>query len=167
MCSEDKTQAPSNESMKRRAILVMIIFNLLLFTSFDCVLDRRYHVFMKNTASHPIKYFLAFGDKGKGVYPDTSLLGTRPLLGEISSDKSIMVFDSGVKISQLFASLPADTLSIFIFHPDTFDYCTWEAIAQDYKVLKRYDLSYKDLKLLDEVIYYPPISKMEKMQIYP
>lgn len=49
----------------------------------------------------------------------------------------------------------ADTLIFFVFSVETLNKYSWEEIREDYKILKRYDLSIKDLDSLDWTITYP------------
>ena len=66
-----------------------------------------------------------------------------------------------------FDSLPKDTLSIFIFSTDTLNKYSWEEVRRDYKILKWYDLSYEDCKLLKFRVPYPPTPAMSRMKMYP
>jgi len=42
-----------------------------------------------------------------------------------------------------------------------------ETIREEYKVLKRYDLSIEDIQLLNYEIPYPPTEVMRGMRMYP
>lgn len=68
---------------------------------------------------------------------------------------------------KIFKQLPRDTLSIFIFHTDTLNKYPWEKIRDEYKILKRYDLSFEDIKRLGYKVPYPPSPEMANMKMYP
>ncbi len=48
-----------------------------------------------------------------------------------------------------------DSLMFFVFSVDTLNKYSWEEIREDYKILKRYDLSISDLDSLNWTITYP------------
>lgn len=48
-----------------------------------------------------------------------------------------------------------DSLMFYVFSVDTLDKYSWEEIRQDYKILKRYDLSISDLDSMNWTIIYP------------
>ncbi|NLL27401.1 MAG: hypothetical protein GX259_01250 [Bacteroidales bacterium] len=64
-------------------------------------------------------------------------------------------YDSKEKWEKVFKKLPKDTLSIFIFDSDTLAKYSWDRIRSDYNILKRYDLSLKDLETQNWTISYP------------
>jgi hypothetical protein len=64
-------------------------------------------------------------------------------------------YDSDEKWEDVFKSLPSDTLSIFIFRAKTISYYDWQLIRNNYKILKRYDISLGDLKQKKWIIPYP------------
>ena len=67
----------------------------------------------------------------------------------------------------IFKSLPADTLSIFIFSQDTLDKYDWEDIQRGYKVLQRYDISFDDFVKRHGEFYYPPTPDMKHIHMLP
>ena len=67
----------------------------------------------------------------------------------------------------IFKSLPADTLSIYIFSQDTLDRYNWAVVQSDYKVLQRYDISYDDFIKFRGEFYYPPTPKMKHIHMWP
>ena len=58
-------------------------------------------------------------------------------------------------------------MSIYLFDAETVDNTPWETIREEYKVLKRYDLSLEDIQFLDYEISYPPTEQMKDMRMYP
>jgi hypothetical protein len=48
-----------------------------------------------------------------------------------------------------------NTIMVFFYSPDTLKKYSWEKIRQDYKVLKRYDLTTDQLEQMDWTVTYP------------
>ncbi len=156
-----------------------LFFILLLFVFTHCekfAMDRKYNLKLKNNSDHSIAYlagqnfiYKTYVPIGPNIYPDTGLtidaipfdLIIEP--GEVGE----IIPSSSVKISDYFKDLPADTLSIYIFHLDTLKNNTIEDIQSGYKILKRYDLSLEDLEHLDYKLSYPPDAKMSGVKMYP
>ena len=103
------------------------------------------------------------------VYPDTSLdLDTFSFKLIIEPGETADIIKaSSVKISEIIEDLPADTLSVYLFHIDTLKNNTWSDVRDGYKLLKRYDLSLEDLEYLDYKLSYPPDAKMSGVKMYP
>jgi hypothetical protein len=55
-------------------------------------------------------------------------------------------FDSEIK---------SDTLMIYVFDAHVLENTTWDTVKAEYLVLKRYDLSLKDIQKLNWAITYP------------
>lgn len=114
--------------------------------------ETKYPLYIINGSNHSIAYYVA----ASGVehkYPDTALISNKFEMGTIRSGDST-VWDSSVPIDRLFQLLPTDTLSIYLFHPDTLAKYDWSVIRSEYKVLKRFDVSYDDLKSNDFKVTY-------------
>lgn len=60
-----------------------------------------------------------------------------------------------------------DTIRIFVFSYDTLMKYDWEVIRSGYKILKRYDLTLKNLKDLNWSITYPPSEFMKDIKQFP
>ena len=56
---------------------------------------------------------------------------------------------------------------VYVFDATVVENTSWEIVAGDYLVLKRYDLSLDDLKQLDWKITYPPTEAMKDVKQYP
>lgn len=146
--------------MKNFSIALILILTLL-FTKCDNLKPDRWYdlVFLKNESNFSISYYCATGfseNYGGSVYPDTLLpkdlpYRTYPI---IKSLENRAIITEQCKMEDFF-NFPADTLSVFIFHADTINKYTWEEIREGYKILKRYDLSYDDLKRMNWTITYP------------
>lgn len=127
---------------------------------------------IKNNSNIPIGFYFADGYEflGEGTvtaYPDTLLPQKNKMITYYISGNMRPGIGMPNKKSEFLKYLPKDTLSIFIFHTDTLNKYSWEEVRNGYKILKRYDLSYKDLEKLQFKIPYPPSPGMAKMKIYP
>ncbi|MGG7665784.1 hypothetical protein [Dyadobacter sp. BHUBP1] len=87
------------------------------------------------------------------VYPDTSIRDSL-MTGGIAPFTS-KSYESHKTWPKFFESLPADTLSIFFFSPDTIHKYGWKQVQSKYLILKRKDISLKDLEDNDHIITYP------------
>jgi len=132
-------------------------------------MDRRYSLYLKNNADYSIIYFTGINiNPLPAVYPDTTLLvDSFSLEARIQPGENMDLWARGIKIKELFEDLPADTLSIYLFHIDTLKNNTWAEVQAGYKILKRYDLSLEDLEHLDYKLSYPPDAKMSGVKMYP
>ena len=59
------------------------------------------------------------------------------------------------------------TVFVYVFDAEVIENTSWEIVARDYLVLKRYDLTLEDLKNLEFEITYPPDERMKDMKMYP
>jgi len=99
------------------------------------------------------------------VYPDTLIRETKVQLKIWPHTAS---HQGGIiSTEEVFRRHNIDTLSIYFFDAETVDNIPWETIREEYKVLKRYDLSLEDIQFLDYEISYPPTEQMKDMRMYP
>lgn len=139
---------------------------LILIATFviSCVppIDTEYVILLKNQSNHRIDSYLGANKH----FPDTTIVETN-FRWSVEPEKSIG-FSSTTRWEKIFEEyVPSDTLSMFVFHTDTLEANLWETIIDEYKVLKRYDLSIEDIQLLNYDIPYPPTERMKDMQMYP
>lgn len=87
-------------------------------------------------------------------YPDTIIPDSFNKIKGVSSN-SKTPFDSNEKWEDVFEKLPADTLSVFIFSGDVVSNYNWETIRNEYKILRRYDISLDYLNANKGTITYP------------
>lgn len=120
-----------------------------------------------NNFDKDISYYFAFGGEGGIIYPDTILpiLLTPPFPRAQKGQSGF--YDCNCTEEEIFEFIASDTLSLYIFHPDTLLKYDWQQIVDDYNILKRYDLSLGDLEALDFEIPYPPEESMQGMKMYP
>ena len=110
--------------------------------------DVQHYFVITNNANHIISYYV--GES----YPDTVIVQSQPQLKEVKPNSSFKESDWGTW-EERFSKIAGKKISVFIFHPDTLNKHTWEEVRDGYMILKRYDLSLEDLKLLDFTITYP------------
>lgn len=128
--------------------------------------DRFYGLHVTNNSDESIAVFVARPEFTEGVYPDTSLLENVSLRTIVPGTNGI--WDSYYPWEKPYLEiLPADTLSIYIISDHVYKTVPWDSIRKEYMILRRYDLSEKDLRLLDDFIPYPPSEAMRNMKMYP
>ncbi|NII25715.1 hypothetical protein HB364_11515 [Pseudoflavitalea sp. X16] len=135
--------------------LIIYLGSCLLLMSFRCgkLAETRNSFSIKNNAAHSISFYVAaVGIQHK--YPDTAIENNQVPMQSILPGKSAD-WGTGLKWEEFFKALPTDTLSVYLFHPDTLQKYNWAVIRDQYKVLRRYDLSLQDLKGLNFEIPYP------------
>ena len=131
---------------KKNNMKPCFILMLISVSGFTCVKfgETKYPLYIKNASNHTIAFYVAaVGIEHK--YPDTALISNKFEMGTIRSGGSAL-WHSSVPFDRLFELLPTDTLSIYLFHPDTLAKYDWSVIRSEYKVLKRFDVSLDDLK---------------------
>lgn len=145
-----------------KKIIIPIIF--LAGCSGTCkknpFIEKVYSIKVVNHSSQWINFF------DSKVFPDTSLPVNKPYYGA-SRPNDFSYLDSRLDWSDVFAKLPADTLSIFIISNDTVNTYNWNVIRGEYKILKRYDMSLQDLKTLNKTVSYPPTEVMKNIKQFP
>ena len=87
-------------------------------------------------------------------YPDTSLPVSKPVLLKMPANKK-GYFDSKTTWEENLISLPSHALSVFFIDGSTFENEEWEVVKNDYRILKRYDLSLRDSESMNWTITYP------------
>ncbi len=149
--------------MKRHILLVLAIA-VTAIKSCDLEADF-YTINIQNTTNSTLKFHVASEDSPV-IYPDTILPSNRENI--VLQDVSGNVFWGGSKKwEDVISALPSDTLSIYFFHPDTLSTYSWDVIRDEYKILKRYDLSVEDLQSIDLEVFYPTTPMMEAIRQYP
>lgn len=136
---------------------------LMVFIGCEELLGSIDSIAVYNYSNHRINYYPAMITES--AYPDTLIVETK-FTRHINPGGNL-VFELRPSYEEAFKRLPADTMSFFIFHTDTLESNSWEAIFNEYKVLKRYDLSLEDVQSLNYTIPYPPTEQMKDMRMYP
>lgn len=147
-----------------------IIFFLLIILVPNVSCDILYDLCVYNKSDHGINVYLGLGetyyDSSRGsLYPDTVLaLHNNTYKTDVNGVYVYSVFSGW---DQAYRKRGTDTISVFILHSDTVKKYSWDIIRSEYKVLKRYDLSLRDLRDLNYTIYYPPTRAMRTIKMYP
>ena len=106
-----------------------------------------YTIHIQNNSSKSVFYQIS------KIYPDTSIRDSL-VAGGIAPSKQ-QPYESRKTWPKFFQALPADTLSIFFFSPDTVHKYGWKQVQSKYLVLKRKDISLKDLETNNYIVTYP------------
>ena len=147
--------------MKQLRRILVLLLVILIFTA--CPMDYDHGVMFSNNSDTDVYIYLGAISREHGgtLYPDTAVAKVRCGVPFNQGVTRWYSYDSAKEDSWI------DTLSLFIFDADTFNAYSWEEIQNDYKILKRYDLSPQDLKVLGRKISYPPDERMKYMKMYP
>lgn len=141
---------------------ILIFINTLLFVSCEFP-DQTYKFRIINDSDKDLYFYEAV--MNAPIYPDTLIKETKVQLKV--SPHTISYQGGLISTEEVFKKYNIDTLSIYFFDAYIVDTYPWETIREEYKVLKRYDLSIKDIQLLDYEIPYPPTEVMKDMRMYP
>ena len=110
--------------------------------------DRVYSFWIENKSDDLIYFLVSYS------YPDTIIPDSYDKIKGVSVG-SETPYDSDDPWEEVFEELPSDTLSIFIFDGDSIEESNWQEIREGYKILKRFDISYDDLKQNKWIVTYP------------
>jgi hypothetical protein len=149
-------------------ILIAICFFLMQCDYF--AMDIKYRALLYNNSAHSINGYAAIPYRDSRMYPmypDFSLPMTSQYVQKVSTGRKESIYYNSASWDQIFRDLPADTLSIYVFHSDTLTKYPWEEIRNRYNILARYDLSLQDLTVLDFKVPYPPDQRMQDMKVFP
>jgi hypothetical protein len=132
---------------------------LLVLCNVGCVplVDHVYSIKIQNNTTDTIQFYDSY------VFPDTTIINEKPRL-IMAYPSKFSYLDSKEKWEDI---LPSDTISIYILSKDTLNTYSWETIRNEYKILKRYDLSLQDLEMLHYEVPYPPLQNMENIKQFP
>ncbi len=140
--------------MKKKLNLFLLPLVFLLIA-----VDCREHYTYLNIANKTSNKLYVYCDATSPQVKDTIIVKTtnhRGILEEVRAkgEYKIYIFpDSWESAFQL-----KDTIRIFVFHADTVDKYPWEVIRKEYKILKRYDLTKKDVDIIKQngnTLVYP------------
>ena len=153
--------------MRNLTYLMTIVSVLLILLSKGCKdTFPQSSITLMNNSDTDVNYYFAFGGEGGILYPDTTLPVTlTPPFPEARKGHS-GYYDCNCTEEEIFEFISSDTLSLYIFHPDTLAKYEWQKIIEDYNILRRYDLSLGDLQRLDFEVIYPPNANMEGIQMW-
>jgi len=135
-----------------KTTLFIITACVLMANSCD-PMDKVYSIKVENRTNYPIKVTAGCSSYRMSIYPDTLLPINKPSLIKVNSN-DYNFLDHSIKWEDVISALPVDTLSIYIFDSDTIDIVPWSTIKSKFLLLKRYDLSLKDLKEMNWIITF-------------
>jgi hypothetical protein len=122
----------------------------------SCRPDHYFVLSIKNNSDTSIYYTYST------LYPDTAVDtsvyipsgSTRTPSEVINPGQTYAVF-AIISLQGYFATIPSDTLEIFIYDAKLVQTTPWDSVAAKYLVLKRYDLSLQDLEKMNGIVTYP------------
>ncbi len=128
-------------------LFISLLFGLFIFS---CEIDPwDFRLKIKNNSNKSIFYSNSYN------FPDTSF-DYNPYY----SPEFFKIISGGIVSDRIrgnwddkFKSL--DTLIIFIYDEETLRTYPWDTVRENYLILKRYELSYKELNDLNWTINYP------------
>ena len=149
-----------------RLFKLVIGISLLVVVSCEDLTRETYRFNLANR-SEIIVGLTRTGNEDLGFYPDTVI--TRRLLDQIP------ILEPGLTLrlggfrppEEIFDEQPSDTISVYFFDAQVLEGNSFEDIQDNYRVLKRYDLSAADMKLIDYEVPYPPTPEMSQIKQYP
>lgn len=174
--------------INRNILLGIVLLCCLMFAScrfnFEKLLSPKYYVYGINESKDTLVFYLAAGFYmyTPTAYPDTMLpkdtIVWTNSVGKASTTSQWMwqvppneksyigeTYDER-PIDFYKKVLPCDTLSVFIMSKDTLNKYGYDDVAENNRILVRYDLSIRELELIDD-IPYPPTPRMRDVQMSP
>lgn len=125
------------------------IFFLMLFFLISCLpMDKSSAFSIKNNSEQSINLYAAY------ILPDTILPVNKPTFILIEAGRLGYITDGYIGDDE-FKRFSNDKLTIFILSKDTVDKYSWEAIRNDYRILKRYEINNQDLVNMGGSVTYP------------
>lgn len=128
-----------------KIILSILIALFLCSSSCEKLVDHVYSIKIQNNSEGAISFYVSIN------YPDTSIVSEKPQL-KIAYPSKYTYWDSKENWDDI---VPSDTIAVYIFSKNTVDLYSWEEIKNDNMILKRYDLSIKDLEKQSWTVTYP------------
>lgn len=125
--------------------ILSVILLVLCNVGCDKLADHVYSIKIQNNTTDTIQFYASY------VYPDTTIINEKPRL-KMAYPSKYSYLDSKEKWEDI---LPSDTISIYILSKDTVDKYSWDLIRSGNRILKRYDLSVKDLEKQNWIVTYP------------
>ena len=153
----------------KKYILRSVLCLLLLGSCDSCLEKGEARLCLENESAQDISVLL--GGIQTTVDTDTLLpdIDNPNILHKIPKEKQRDMGGVGRMAGwdEMFAYLGIDTMRIFILATDTVNMYDWNIIQKNYNILQRYDVSIEDLRYLNGCLYYPPISTMRDIRMWP
>jgi|SRR3972149_4948199 len=125
--------------------ILSVIFLVLCNVGCEKLADHVYSIKIQNNTADTIQFYASY------TYPDTSIVNEKPRL-KMAYPSKYSYWDSKEKWEDV---VPSDTIAIYILSKNTVDKNSWEVIKNDNMILKRFDLSVKDLEKQGWTVTYP------------
>jgi hypothetical protein len=129
-------------------VSISIILALLLNSCFDKFADHEDSFQLENKSNQNIYCYASY------ILPDTNIVPNKPKLIEIFSGKIGYIDGSDCNDPGL-KRLKAEKLTIFVLNKDMVDKNTWDYIRVNLKILKRYEVTEKDILNMGGSVTYP------------
>jgi hypothetical protein len=127
----------------------LITFSILfIIISIGCCKDKRVFIYLKNNSSKPIYYGTS------NYYPDTNIQKIDFIPGYEGNISHKVLCNEEVRLPPLFDD-DSNTAQVFIFDADVIEKNPWDSIIAHNLVLKRYQITEKDMERMDWTITYP------------
>ena len=149
--------------MKNFFYIVTGIF-FWLFYATTCWIEGSYTIKVYNNSTHYIDVLLSHGNP---VFPDTLLPDRFYYKLDPTKPGSECNYYNSLTFKDFIQFYDSDTVIIFIFHTDTLLKYSWDEVREDYKILKRYDISWQEMERLRGDIHYPPTVAEKYIRQYP
>lgn len=162
--------------MKRNRFCFICLFtSVLVFSSCETGEPGVVGLLLYNNSGNNVACFVADGLNSGFSYPDTLLpFRLNPFCMKESIKDEAYVWSWKSRFNRMLETTSHNVLSVYIFSQDDINHMGWEEIANANNYLVRYDLTLKDLRLLqdeqhdgDIILYYPPSEAMKKVNMWP
>lgn len=110
--------------------------------------DHKYGIRIRNKSQQTINVYAAY------ILPDTLLSNQKPTLKEIKPENSTHIYDNEVGDTG-FERFKSEKITIFILSKDTLAKYSWNEIRTHNNILKRYEITEKDLTDMGGSVIYP------------
>jgi len=147
--------------MKKLIFLIFFLLELVLNSCNKNLFGEKvWSITIKNLSSNEIYCIDPYYDKkakkisGTNLLPDTALPFVKPEFVSVNLGSENYI-DFKKDYETVFKAIPSGKLSIYILNKDTVNKLIWDKVRDEYKILKRYDFTYDELKSKDWIIVYP------------
>lgn len=141
-----------------KLLTVFFALSTLLVVMTGCPRDYKQAVRISNNSKSDISVYIGVASYR---YPDTVFPSERLGIQIRGKETTTYIYNND------YSDSSKDTLSFFIWDTEILNSQPWDTIRNHYKILRRYDLSHKDLLKLNWHISYPPSSDMRNIKMYP
>ena len=141
--------------MAKLQIIIILIISIFLMTNcLEDMMEKWFTIRVNNNSNKRIYISAGCGRYGIPNYPDTLLPTIEPSLLNVEPH-DYNNLRSSIEWESVIKKIESDTLSIYFFDADTINKYTWDEIKNEYKIIKREDLSIDDFRQANWTIMYP------------